>query len=235
IEYAKLYAAEAEPLEGFGEVPEIIPIFLIHRPTNNIPYATVEEELVGEFVKYSVKDGKEVNFLRRDSEAGQKCCTFQHWVYEKTNGNLLVTDLQGVGMKLTDVGIATLAKGYKGFKGNCSFSFIEQFRALHQCNEYCDMLGLKSLRTTHQKQRKATSTKSKNLPNSSTVKKMVPKKAGHAGLPAPLREDFQMELRAKCRSAENQTFEIGWINCAKKDLCVSVEGKGGRIRQTSAV
>ncbi|XP_035165984.1 alpha-protein kinase 2 isoform X2 [Oxyura jamaicensis] len=110
-EYAKIYAAEAEPLEGFGEVPEIIPIFLVHRPANNIPYATVEEELIGEFVKYSVRDGKEVNFLRRDSEAGQKCCTFQHWVYEKTNGNLLVTDLQGVGMKLTDVGIATLAKG----------------------------------------------------------------------------------------------------------------------------
>ncbi|XP_009635689.1 alpha-protein kinase 2 [Egretta garzetta] len=176
-EYAKIYAAEAEPLEGFGEVPEIIPIFLVHRPANNIPYATVEEELVGEFVKYSVRDGKEVNFLRRDSEAGQKCCTFQHWVYEKTSGSLLVTDLQGVGMKLTDVGIATLAKGYKGFKGNCSISFIEQFRALHQCNKYCEMLGLKSLRTTHQKQRKATAMKSKNLPNSSPVKKTVPKKA----------------------------------------------------------
>ncbi|NXN33201.1 ALPK2 kinase, partial [Nycticryphes semicollaris] len=176
-EYAKIYAAEAEPLEGFGEVPEIIPIFLVHRPANNIPYATVEEELVGEFVKYSVRDGKEVNFLRRDSEAGQKCCTFQHWVYEKTNGSLLVTDLQGVGMKLTDVGIATLAKGYKGFKGNCSISFIEQFRALHQCNKYCEMLGLQSLRATHQKQRKATSLKSKNLPNSSTIKKAVPKKA----------------------------------------------------------
>ncbi|KAM9263034.1 alpha-protein kinase 2 [Morus bassanus] len=176
-EYAKIYAAEAEPLEGFGEVPEIIPVFLVHRPANNIPYATVEEELVGEFVKYSVRDGKEVNFLRRDSEAGQKCCTFQHWVYEKTSGSLLVTDLQGVGMKLTDVGIATLAKGYKGFKGNCSISFIEQFRALHQCNKYCEMLGLKSLRTTHQKQRKATSVKSKNLPNSSTINKTVPKKA----------------------------------------------------------
>ncbi|KAM6109678.1 LOW QUALITY PROTEIN: alpha-protein kinase 2 [Phoenicopterus ruber ruber] len=176
-EYAKIYAAEAEPLEGFGEVPEIIPIFLVHRPANNIPYATVEEELVGEFVKYSVRDGKEVNFLRRDSEAGQKCCTFQHWVYEKTNGSLLVTDLQGVGMKLTDVGIATLAKGYKGFKGNCSISFIEQFRALHQCNKYCEMLGLTSLRTTHQKQRKATSMKTKTLPNSSTIKKTVPKKA----------------------------------------------------------
>ncbi|XP_015703666.1 alpha-protein kinase 2 [Coturnix japonica] len=176
-EYAKIYAAEAEPLEGFGEVPEIIPIFLVHRPANNIPYATVEEELIGEFVKYSVKDGKEINFLRRDSEAGQKCCTFQHWVYEKTNGNLLVTDLQGVGMKLTDVGIATLAKGYKGFKGNCSISFIEQFRALHQCNKYCEMLGLKSLRSTHQKQRKPTSMKSKTLPNSPAIKKTVCKKA----------------------------------------------------------
>ncbi|KAM6230809.1 alpha-protein kinase 2 isoform 1-T1 [Porphyrio hochstetteri] len=176
-EYAKIYAAEAEPLEGFGQVPEIIPIFLVHRPANNIPYATVEEELVGEFVKYSVRDGKEINFLRRDSEAGQKCCTFQHWVYEKTNGSLLVTDLQGVGMKLTDVGIATLAKGYKGFKGNCSISFIEQFRALHQCNKYCEMLGLNSLRTAHQKQRKAPSMKSKTLPSSSAVKKAVPKKA----------------------------------------------------------
>ncbi|XP_013801417.1 alpha-protein kinase 2 [Apteryx mantelli] len=173
-EYAKIYAAEAEPLEGFGEVPEIIPIFLVHRPANNIPYATVEEELIGEFVKYSVKDGKEINFLRRDSEAGQKCCTFQHWVYEKTNGSLLVTDLQGVGMKLTDVGIATLTKGYKGFKGNCSVSFIEQFRVLHQCNKYCAMLGLKALLSTHQKQRKPTSTKSKTLPNSTTVKKTVP-------------------------------------------------------------
>ncbi|XP_074195998.1 alpha-protein kinase 2 isoform X2 [Rhinolophus sinicus] len=93
--YAKIYAAEAQPLEGFGEVPEIIPIFLIHRPKNNIPYATVEEELIGEFVKYSIRDGKEINFLRRESEAGQKCCTFQHWVYQKTGGCLLVTDMQG--------------------------------------------------------------------------------------------------------------------------------------------
>ncbi|POI29355.1 hypothetical protein CIB84_006895, partial [Bambusicola thoracicus] len=149
----------------------IIPIFLVHRPANNIPYATVEEELIGEFVKYSVKDGKEINFLRRDSEAGQKCCTFQHWVYEKTNGNLLVTDLQGQNKT------QERELGYKGFKGNCSISFIEQFRALHQCNKYCEMLGLKSLRSTHQKQRKPTPMKSKTLPNSPTIKKTVCKKA----------------------------------------------------------
>lgn len=74
----------------------IIPIYLVHRPSNDIPYATLEEELIGNFVKYSVKDGKEINQLRRDSVAGQKCCAFQHWVYHHTEGNLLVTDMQGL-------------------------------------------------------------------------------------------------------------------------------------------
>ncbi|XP_067913020.1 alpha-protein kinase 2 [Heterodontus francisci] len=129
----------------------VIPIYLIHRPANNIPYATVEEELIGEFVKYSVKDGRELNVSRRESEVGHKCCTFQHWVYQWTEGNLLVTDMQGVGMKLTDVGIATSRKGYKGFKGNCSISFIDQFKALHQCNMYCKMMGLKSLKVSQHK------------------------------------------------------------------------------------
>ncbi|XP_034499227.1 alpha-protein kinase 2 isoform X3 [Ailuropoda melanoleuca] len=172
--YAQIYAAEAQPLEGFGEVPEIIPIFLIRRPENSIPYATVEEELIGEFVKYSIRDGKEINFLRRDSEAGQKCCTFQHWVYQRTSGCLLVTDMQGVGMKLTDVGIATLAKGYKGFKGNCSMTFIDQFKALHQCNKYCKMLGLKSLQNSSQKQKQPSASKSKAQPSSTTGKKTAP-------------------------------------------------------------
>ncbi|XP_069906195.1 alpha-protein kinase 2 isoform X3 [Oryctolagus cuniculus] len=172
--YAKIYAAETQPLEGFGEVPEIIPIFLIHRPENNIPYATVEEELIGEFVKYSIRDGKEINFLRRDSEAGQKCCTFQHWVYQKTSGCLLVTDMQGVGMKLTDVGIATLAKGYKGFKGNCSMTFIDQFKALHQCNKYCKMLGLKSLQNNNQRQRRPSLGKSRTQASSVAARKPGP-------------------------------------------------------------
>ncbi|XP_067232059.1 alpha-protein kinase 2 isoform X3 [Chanodichthys erythropterus] len=144
-EYIKAYNSVAKSAESFGEVPEIIPIYLVHRPSNEIPYATLEEELLGDFVKYSVKDGKEINLMHRDSEAGQKCCAFQHWVYTQTEGNLLVTDMQGVGMKLTDVGIATGKKGYKGFKGNCATSFIDQFKALHQCNRYCELLGLTSL------------------------------------------------------------------------------------------
>lgn len=87
--------SEAEASLPLCAPSRIIPIYLIHRPSNEIPYATLEEELIGDFVKYSVKDGKEINLLRRDSEAGQKCCAFQHWVYHKTEGNLLVTDMQG--------------------------------------------------------------------------------------------------------------------------------------------
>ncbi|XP_067339235.1 alpha-protein kinase 2 [Channa argus] len=167
-EYIKEYTTAAQSIEAFGEVPEIIPIYLIHRPSNDIPYATLEEELIGDFVKYSVKDGKEINLMRRDSEAGQKCCAFQHWVYHKTEGNLLVTDMQGVGMRLTDVGIATCKKGYKGFKGNCATSFIDQFKALHQCNTYCEILGLKSLQP---KAKKPASTPKPKSQTSAAAKK----------------------------------------------------------------
>ncbi|KAM9338445.1 alpha-protein kinase 2 [Symphorus nematophorus] len=168
-EYIKAYTTAAQSVEAYGQIPEIIPIYLVHRPSNDIPYATLEEELIGNFVKYSVKDGKEINLMRRDSEAGQKCCAFQHWVYQKTDGNLLVTDMQGVGMKLTDVGIATCKKGYKGFKGNCATSFIDQFKALHQCNRYCELLGLKSLQPKAKKP--ASAPKPKPQPSAAPKKK----------------------------------------------------------------
>ncbi|XP_029300870.1 alpha-protein kinase 2 isoform X2 [Cottoperca gobio] len=168
-EYIKAYTAAAQSVEAFGEIPEIIPIYLVHRPSNDIPYATLEQELIGDFVKYSVKDGKEINLMRRESEAGQKCCAFQHWVYHKTEGNLLVTDMQGVGMRLTDVGIATCKKGYKGFKGNCATSFIDQFKALHQCNTYCEILGLKSLQPKPKKP--ASAPKAKPQPSAAPKKK----------------------------------------------------------------
>ncbi|XP_057675590.1 alpha-protein kinase 2 [Corythoichthys intestinalis] len=170
-EYIKEYTAATQSVDAFGEVPEIIPIYLVHRPSSDIPYATLEEELIGDFVKYSVKDGKEINLMRRDSEAGRKCCAFQHWVYQRTDGNLLVTDMQGVGMKLTDVGIATCKKGYKGFKGNCATSFIDQFKVLHQCNTYCEILGLSSLQPKAAK-KVGCASRSKAQPSAGPKKKM---------------------------------------------------------------
>lgn len=76
-------------------------------------------------------------------------------------------------MKLTDVGIATLTKGYKGFKGNCFMTFINQCKVLDQCKKCCKMLGLKSLHNNNQRQKKPSATKSKSQPNSATAKKPV--------------------------------------------------------------
>ncbi len=41
--------------------------------------------------------------------------------------------------------IDVYACSYKGFRGNCATSFIDQFKALHQCNRYCELLDLTSL------------------------------------------------------------------------------------------
>jgi alpha-kinase len=62
---------------------------------------------------------------------------------------------------------------YKGFKGNCSISFIDQFKALHQCNKYCKMLGLKSLQNNSQQAKKPIG-KSRVQTNSAMAKKSEP-------------------------------------------------------------
>lgn len=41
-------------------------------------------------------------------------------------------------------------------------TFIDQFKALHQCNKYCKMLGLTSLQNNNQKQKKPSVGKKKN-------------------------------------------------------------------------
>uniref|UniRef100_H3B976 non-specific serine/threonine protein kinase n=1 Tax=Latimeria chalumnae TaxID=7897 RepID=H3B976_LATCH len=147
-EYCKIFAAEARAVPNFGQALGIIPLHMIYRPANNIPYATIEEEMKGHFVKYCSKDSGGNLIARNDSEIEQKCCTFQHWIYQWTNGDLLVTDLEGAGGKITNVRIATKSKGYQGLKENCSLALIEQFITLHQCNHYCELLGLRSLKTT---------------------------------------------------------------------------------------
>ncbi|NXR11112.1 ALPK3 kinase, partial [Semnornis frantzii] len=144
-EYCKIFAAEARAAPGFGAVPEILPLYLIYRPANNIPYATLEEDLGAPCQQYCAteKDGSLV--ARGTSEIVLKCCTFQHWVYQWTNGNILVTDMEGVGWKVTNVRIATNLKGYQGLKESCFPSLLEQFVATHCCNHYCGILGLKML------------------------------------------------------------------------------------------
>ncbi|XP_068131916.1 alpha-protein kinase 3 isoform X3 [Hyperolius riggenbachi] len=146
-EYCKIFAAECRGVPNFGQILEILPLNLIYRPANNIPYATIEEDLEGRFEKYCIRDTAGKLQMKNSSEIEQKCCTFQHWVFQWTNSNFLVTTLEGVGWKLTNIAIATKSKGYQGLKESCYPEILEEFPSVHQCNSYCEMLGLKSLKT----------------------------------------------------------------------------------------
>ncbi|NXA33132.1 ALPK3 kinase, partial [Eudromia elegans] len=170
-EYCKIFAAETRAVPDFGAVPEIIPLYLIYRPANNIPYATAEEDLGGPCEQYCVTERDGSLVARGTSEVVLKCCTFQHWVYQWTNGNILVTDMEGVGWKVTNVRIATNLKGYQGLKESCFPSLLEQFAATHQCNHYCAVLGLKTLEPVKPKGSKSPSTGRKSTQSSPQLPK----------------------------------------------------------------
>ncbi|XP_006877908.1 PREDICTED: alpha-protein kinase 3 [Chrysochloris asiatica] len=163
-EYCKIFGAEARAVPGFGDVPEIIPLYLIYRPANNIPYATLEEDLGKPLESYCSREWGSPGApeASTSSEVMQKCHTFQHWLYQWTNGSFLVTDLAGIDWKMTDVQIATKLRGYQGLKESCFPALLDQFVSMHQCNAYCEMLGLKALKGPEavQAQAKAKGSKS---------------------------------------------------------------------------
>ncbi|NXE92369.1 ALPK3 kinase, partial [Menura novaehollandiae] len=172
-EYCKIFAAEARAVPDFGVVPEIIPLYLIYRPANNIPYATMEEDLGRPCEQYCVTERDGSLVARGTSEVVLKCCTFQHWVYQWTNGNILVTDMEGVGWKLTNVRIATNLKGYQGLKESCFPSLLEQFPTAHQCNRYCSILGLKTLEPAKPKGSRSPGLGRKSAQSSPQLQKKV--------------------------------------------------------------
>ncbi|XP_032120706.1 alpha-protein kinase 3 isoform X2 [Sapajus apella] len=185
-EYCKIFAAEARAAPGFGEVPEIIPLYLIYRPANNIPYATLEEDLGKPLEPYCSREwgGAGAPTVSSSSEAVQKCQTFQHWLYQWTNGSFLVTDLAGVDWKMTDVQIATKLRGYQGLKESCFPALLNRFASSHQCNAYCELLGLTPLKGPEaaHPQAKAKGSKSPSAGRKGSQLSPQPQKKG---LPSP--------------------------------------------------
>ncbi|XP_067357392.1 alpha-protein kinase 3 isoform X1 [Channa argus] len=146
-EYCKIFAAEARVIENFGYPLEVVPQYLMYRPANSVPYATVEADLKGVFLKYCIMDSKVKQITHTASEVEQKCTTFQHWIHQWTHGNLLVTRLEGVETKLTNVKVVTKSKGYQGLTECGSPEIFEQFVTHHECNYYCGLLGLRPLKS----------------------------------------------------------------------------------------
>lgn len=58
----------------------------------------MEEDLGRPCEQYCVTERDGSLVARGTSEVVLKCCTFQHWVYQWTNGNILVTDMEGKGI-----------------------------------------------------------------------------------------------------------------------------------------
>ncbi|XP_061679752.1 uncharacterized protein alpk3a isoform X2 [Syngnathoides biaculeatus] len=151
-EYCKIFAAEARVIENFGSSLEVIPQYLMYRPANSVPYATVEVDLQGVFLKYCAMNAKGRPIAQSASEMEQKCSTFQHWIHQWTHGNLLVTRMEGVETKITNVRVVTKTKGYQGLADHSSPEVFEQFPTVHQCNYYCGLMGLRPLKTQDQQQ-----------------------------------------------------------------------------------
>eukprot|EP00063_Salmo_salar_P056959 XP_014031794.1 PREDICTED: alpha-protein kinase 3-like isoform X1 [Salmo salar] len=146
-EYCKIFAAECRVIGTFGEALEVIPVHLMYRPANSIPHATVESDLKGVYLRYCLMDATGRLVMRTGSEAALKCCALQHWILQWTNGNLLLTRMEGVDFKITNVGISIKSKGYQSLTITENPNVFEQFVSQHQCNSYCGLLSLRSLKT----------------------------------------------------------------------------------------
>ncbi|XP_019750928.1 titin isoform X2 [Hippocampus comes] len=186
-EYCKIFAAEARVLENFGSSLEVIPLYLMYRPANSVPYATVEVDLGEVFLKYCVTDAKGRLIAQSASEIEQKCSTFQHWIHQWTHGNLLITRMEGVEMKITNVRVATKTKGYQGLTACSSPEVFEQFPTVHLCNYYCGLLGLRPLKTQDQQQ--TTKVKGSRSP-------LFNRKTG-SGSPQPHRKGHSPQMARK--------------------------------------
>ncbi|KAG7271505.1 hypothetical protein CRUP_005126, partial [Coryphaenoides rupestris] len=156
----------------------VIPVYLMYRPANTVPYATVEADLKGVYLKYCRLSGGTGPVSRTGSEVEQKCCALQHWIHQWTNGNLLLTQLEGVENKLTNVGISVKTTGYQGLPAAGNPGVLEQFVSQHQCNYYCGLLGLRSLKNTDSLQTPSSKSRSSKSP-------LLQRKAGAAGAHSP--------------------------------------------------
>ncbi|XP_051918320.1 uncharacterized protein alpk3a isoform X2 [Hippocampus zosterae] len=186
-EYCKIFAAEARVIENFGSSLEVIPRYLMYRPANSVPYATVEVDLGEVFLKYCVTDAKGRLIAQSASEIEQKCSTFQHWIHQWTHGNLLITRMEGVEMKITNVRVVTKTKGYQGLTDFSSPEVFDQFPTVHLCNYYCGLLGLRPLKTQDQQQ--TTKAKGSRSP-------LFNRKTG-SGSPQPHRKGHSPQMTRK--------------------------------------
>ena len=133
---------EKDGLTDFGQTFEYKKVLM--GKTDDGEFITIEEYINGDFVKYINNDGD----ICEEGEIGDKAQAFAHFTYEKSEGKLIVLDIQGAGYNLYDPEIASLCLlgeegNYMFCTGNLSEITIKSFFAVHECNKFCKLLGLK--------------------------------------------------------------------------------------------
>ena len=72
-----------------------------------------------------------------------------HFSYQHSNKELLLLDVQGFGLELTDPEVASCAEGESlfciGNFGKEGFSLFFSFSSMHVCNKFCEALKLESV------------------------------------------------------------------------------------------
>ena len=114
---------------------------------------TLEEYVAGDFIKYVNNDGNCGAPENEDLiEVYEKAETLVHFSNSITKKKMMVLDIQGSGYQLYDPEIATkelldTAGDIYFCSGNLTDKAIDNFIAQHKCNQFCIILGLKSMKS----------------------------------------------------------------------------------------
>lgn len=102
----------------------------------------LEPYIDGTYTKYNNNRG----YVSDDnSEFNQAAQAFSHFTFERSQGCVLISDLQGVGYTLTDPAIHTLdPERFKLTDTNLGQDGFKFFFSTHVCNHICGKLNLKS-------------------------------------------------------------------------------------------
>ena len=106
--------------------------------------------LKGNFTKYNNNFDFVADFSKHREKAeelflfNEVAQAFSHYTFQKSDGFILVCDLQGVVQKLTDPMILT--KNKTKLQGDLASPGIAQFFVSHQCNDICKKLNLDQMK-----------------------------------------------------------------------------------------
>jgi hypothetical protein len=113
------------------------------RSSNN-ECMSLEPFLDGEYTKYNNNAGY-INQRRSDDRFREAALAFSHFTFERSRGQFLVSDLQGVDGLLTDPAVHALdRKRFRLSDTNLGVEGFKFFFATHKCNDICKKLKLKS-------------------------------------------------------------------------------------------